>query len=220
MEESNQSAVHDNTATADSTVTTTTNTNNTNTTSSDTLLNTNTTSVESNTTIDEKSNVEDKVVETEKTNESEIPEAYEDFKVGDGLEYNKEASEQFKVVAKELGLSQENAQKLVDYQSQNLKSAMDAQTKQQNEWKATAEKTHGKDGIEQANRALTTLAKPEFVEFLKSSGLGNHPEMIGVFKEVFAKIGESSFVSNNSNGSGIMRNDYSGIYKMDKSFKK
>lgn len=152
--------------------------------------------------------------------ESEVPESYKEFTLPEGMEYDVEVADSFKAVAKELGLSQEAAQKLVDYQTNIAKVQQDAHVKQMESWRQESEKSIGKDGIEEANRALNQFASPEFVQYLNESGLGNHPAMIAAFKNVYEKIGESSFVDNNTSGQVSLRNDYSKLYPSMKDFYK
>src|SRR5687767_12536146 len=57
------------------------------------------------------------------------PEKYEDFTLPEGIELDQAAMEGFLPVAKELNLTQEQAQKLVDLQTAYVKNAADAQAK-------------------------------------------------------------------------------------------
>lgn len=176
------------------------------------------TTVETPETKEEVKQEETKPEETKE--ESKVPEKYEEFTLPEGMEYSQEVADNFKAVAKELGLPQEAAQKLVDFQSNMIKEQVAAQAKQAESWKQESEKSIGKDGIEQANRALAQFTSPEFVQFLNESGLGNHPSMIKAFQQVYNKIGESSFVDNNSGGSAPLRNDYRSYYPSMKDFYK
>ena len=52
-----------------------------------------------------------------------------------------------------------------------------------------------------AQKALDTFASKEFREFLDSTGLGNHPEMVRAFAKVGKLMSEDSFVTGQGNGS-------------------
>lgn len=63
-----------------------------------------------------------------KEEEPRAPEKYESFTLPEGFEPNPEAAEEFMGVAKELDLTQEQAQGLVDYQTKKLQEATEQQT--------------------------------------------------------------------------------------------
>ena len=64
------------------------------------------------------------------------PEKYEDFKAPEGIELDKTQVEAFVPLAKELGLTQEAAQKLVDFYASNQAAAARAQ---ETAWNATVD---------------------------------------------------------------------------------
>lgn len=121
------------------------------------------------------------------------PEAYEDYQIPEGMEYDKEYAGRFNEVARELNLTQDQAQKLVSFYAQNAKAAFDTQLNQVADWTAESLKTHGQEGVEAANRALGRVADPEFVKYLQQTGLGSHPQMIATFKNIYNMIGEDGF---------------------------
>ena len=61
-----------------------------------------------------------------KPGEAAAPEAYADFKLPDGVTVDPKAGDEFKTLAKEIGLSQDAAQKLVDFQGGKLKELVEA----------------------------------------------------------------------------------------------
>ncbi len=89
---------------------------------------------------------------------------------------------------KELGLSQEQAQKLVDFQAANAAKAQ--QSRQEafsnliNKWQtdAKADKEFGGDKFEEsvgiARLAVNKFGTPAFKQLMEDHGVGNHPEMI------------------------------------------
>jgi hypothetical protein len=138
------------------------------------------------------------------------PEAYE-FKASEGAELDKEAVAQFEPIARELNLSQEQAQKLVDlYGSkvmpQLMKQQADTWQKQVADW-GTAAKDDAEIGgdkfdgnLTRAKQAMDKFATPQLREFLESTGMGNHPELIRVFVKVGAAMSEDGLVTSNEKG--------------------
>jgi hypothetical protein len=131
--------------------------------------------------------------ETEAQSEPQgAPEQYSDFTVPENFSA---PIEDFKSWAKENNMTQEKAQATVDFYTSKIVPQMQAQQEAQvTAWTNESTTKYGKDGIEAANKALGRFSTPEFTGFLKETGLGNHPEMIGIFKEINSKISESSFV--------------------------
>lgn len=99
--------------------------------------------------------------------------------------------------AKALGLSQEQAQKMVESRESDFdkfnQRQQEAYKTQQSEWRKTAEtdvEIAGADGkafkenIELAHRALEKFADPAFKKTLNDTGLGNHPELIKTFLRI------------------------------------
>lgn len=142
-----------------------------------------------------------------------VPEKYE-FTMPDGVEMDSEMLAEFEPIAKELGLSQEKAQKLVDIQIKSLQKLQAAHDIQQEEafkemttqW-ATAAKADSEYGgakfnenLSVAQKALKQFASEGLIEYLNSSGLGNHPEVIRTFVKVGKAISEDKFVVGGQGG--------------------
>lgn len=142
-----------------------------------------------------------------------VPEKYE-FTMPDGVEMDSEMLAEFEPIAKELGLSQEKAQKLVDIQIKSLQKLQAAHEIQQEEafkemttqW-ATAAKADSEYGgakfnenLSVAQKALKQFASEGLIEYLNSSGLGNHPEVIRTFVKVGKAISEDKFVVGGQGG--------------------
>lgn len=132
------------------------------------------------------------------------PEAYADFTAPEGMTFNPEAMAEFTGLAKEMNLSQENAQKMADLGGKLVQKVQADQMKQieqaQAQWAsdARADKEFGGDKLGEnmalANQALKAFASPELTTLLKESGLGNHPEIIRVFWKVGQAISSDSLV--------------------------
>lgn len=125
------------------------------------------------------------------------PEKYTDFTLPDGLSIDKPLMEKFSTTAKDLGLSQESAQKLVDLQAQTVKAEIDARLqsleKQSETWSAEAKAHFGatweKDfGI--ASKAIERFGTPALRQLLVDAGLANHPEIVKFCHAAGSKVSE------------------------------
>lgn len=155
----------------------------------------------------------DKPGEKEKPKEPEkkdekpvVPEKYE-FKAPEGVEQlDPQALAVFEPIAKELGLSQEQAQKLVDIYPQIQQQQAEAWSKQVTDWgdQVKADKEIGGDkftaNVGQAQKTLDQFGTPALREYLEQSGLGNHPELVRIFAKVGKAMTEDSMVMPNSGG--------------------
>lgn len=129
------------------------------------------------------------------------PEKYE-FKAQDGVTYDDQVLTNFAEVAKELDLSQDAAQKILDkvapvMQARQVEAIEAAKT----QWAESAktDKEFGGDKLPEnlavAKKALDTFGTPELRTLLNESGLGNHPEIIRAFYRAGKAISEDSFVA-------------------------
>lgn len=126
------------------------------------------------------------------------PERYE-FAAPEGESYNPDVIEAYSEVAKEIGLTQEAAQKVLDKVSPAMKAAQQAQLAAAfQQWQADArtDKEYGGDKFDAnlgiANKALADLGTPELRDLLKESGLGNHPEVLRFFYRAGKAISEDT----------------------------
>lgn len=132
------------------------------------------------------------------------PEAYE-FKAAEGVELDMEALKDFEPVARELNLTNEQAQKLVDAYPKILAGVQQRQVevwqKQTQDWAADvkADKEIGGDkltaSLSKAQQALETFGTPELKEYLNETGLGNHPELVKAFVKIGKAMSEDNMVS-------------------------
>lgn len=143
------------------------------------------------------------------------PQQYADFTVPEGYSLAGEHGEKFKTLAKEMNLTQEQAQKLVDLDVQRSNANLETVHKATAEWlnMAKADKEIGGDALEAnvavAKKALDTFGSPELKQMLQTSGLGNHPEVIRVFHKIGKAISEDGFVpGGKANGNPDARNHY------------
>ena len=116
------------------------------------------------------------------------PETYTDFKFPEGVEADPAMVTAFAPVAKEIGLTQAQAQSVFDLQVAGAQSAISTQTKEWADtvavWKTETEKAEDID-VALAKKAVNELGTPELKEALNSLGVGNHPE----FVRMYAKVG-------------------------------
>ena len=155
----------------------------------------------------DKAGEKDKAKEPEKKDEKPVvPEKYE-FKAPEGVEQlDPQALAVFEPIAKELGLSQEQAQKLVDIYPQIQQQQAEAWSKQVTDWgdQVKADKEIGGDkltaSVGQAQKALDQFGTPALREYLESSGLGNHPELVRAFAKVGKMMSEDKIIMPNQGG--------------------
>lgn len=128
-----------------------------------------------------------------------IPEKYE-FKLPEGVKLEGAPLEELSGLAKELGLTQEQAQKVADLgakQAQAMASQFSDQHKATvDEWatQTKSDKEIGGDALESnlgvAKKALDEFGSPELKKLLNESGLGNHPEVVRFFVKAGKAISE------------------------------
>ena len=136
------------------------------------------------------------------------PESYE-FKPPEGHEFDQKVLGVYKDVAKELNLSQDAAQKILE----KMTPAMQAQRMEQmsqikTEWagKASADPEYGGENLQQnlglARKALDAFGTPELRSLLNESGLGNHPEVIRFMYRSGKAISGDRFVGGSQGNKG------------------
>jgi hypothetical protein len=131
---------------------------------------------------------------------AKAPEKYE-FKAPEGQALAPEVMTEFSKVAKEMDLSQDQAQKLVDSVApQMMQAQLAAFEKQKSEWteSAKSDKEFGGEKLNEnlgvARKALETFGTPELTKLLNDTGLGNHPEIIRAFYKAGKQISPATFV--------------------------
>lgn len=111
-----------------------------------------------------------------------------ELQIPEGFTVDEETLGSFKALAKEAGISQETAQKLVNFQAEVAKKELAAAEKQwadiQEAWKDEIRKDPDFGGaklaenLAHANRVLTKFGGPKLIEDLQKSGFSNHPELV------------------------------------------
>jgi len=145
--------------------------------------------------------------QTENQVEGEVqkePLTYEDFSLPEGMSLDKEALGKFQTVAKELNLSQENAQKLVDIATEQTQSLV---KKQQDQWLEVRKNWVNEikndqefggekftETIERAKRTLKEYGSEEFLSALEQTGFGDNPEMVKLLARLDKAMSEDTLV--------------------------
>ena len=128
------------------------------------------------------------------------PETYE-FKAPEGQAFDKEFLKVYSETAKELNLTQEKAQTLIDKISPVLEQRQMARIQEiRSDWEQSSrsDKEFGGDKLDAnlsvAKQALDKHGTPELKELINMSGLGNHPELIRFFYRVGKEMTPDTFV--------------------------
>lgn len=147
--------------------------------------------------------------EDEKQKQEGAPEKYE-FTAGEGVELDSEALKDFEPVARDLNLTNEQAQKLVDAYPKILAGVQQRQAeawqKQTEGWAETvkADKEIGGDkltaNLSAAQRALDQFGTQELKEYLNATGLGNHPDLVKTFVKIGKAMSEDGMVDGSNQG--------------------
>ena len=171
--------------------------------------------------------------------DGDVPETYT-FEPPEGFEANEDFQagiEEFTPVAKELGLSQEKFQKIVEFdinRSQQMeKQFIDRWGERVDQWRETARKDREmgvdadfKETLGHAQNALNQLGTPGLRAFMRSPSqdnpdglaVGNHPEMLRFLSRVGKAIADPSLltgdVTDTADDAGLRRM-YPSMYKKD-----
>ncbi|QUT13782.1 peptidase [Rahnella inusitata] len=140
-----------------------------------------------------------------------VPEKYEFKSPIEGQELDAEMTAALEPVARELGLNNEQAQKLVDIYGKDILPKIEA--RQQENWAKQTEawanevktdKEIGGDAfvanVGLAQKALDTFAPAGLREYLETTGLGNHPDLVRCFVKVGKAMSEDSMIMPNTGG--------------------
>jgi len=122
------------------------------------------------------------------------------FQMPEGMEIDAEIGAQFKEFAASKKLTNEEAQQLLDLSTKAQEKQAEAFRATQAEWvnQAKADKDFGgakfDENLAVANKALDAFGTPELKTLLRTSGFGNHPEVIRAFVNVGKAVGEDKLV--------------------------
>lgn len=157
-----------------------------------------------------------KTEEAPKEPDTTVPEKYE-FKAPEGKELDPAAVEAFSPIAKDLKLTNDQAQKLVDLYAAQSAKAVETQTAAwkavTDEWKATAQTDKDYGGAKFAEnmgvvaKGLDKFGTPGLRKALDDSGMGDHPEVVRFLYNVGKASAEGGFPSGNAGGGGAAKTD-------------
>lgn len=145
------------------------------------------------------------------------PERYE-FKAHEGYEFDAGVLDAYTEVAKELNLTQDAAQKVLDKVAPRLQERQLEQVEAiRNEWAQSSrvDKEFGGEALNAnlavAKKALDAFGTPELRSLLNESGLGNHPELIRFMFRAGAAISEDRFVAGSQGGKGAVPKNFNDL---------
>lgn len=133
------------------------------------------------------------------------PEKYEAFTLPAGVAATEAEMAPFQALAKELSLSQSQAQKLVDFEAARVQAQVKGQTDAWNKLmgdrlatlKADADIGGAKfdESVGHAKRFLGKYGTPELQKYLNESDAGSHVELVRALAKAGKAMGEDGFVS-------------------------
>ena len=123
----------------------------------------------------------------------------------DGSPLSEDHLKEVSELSKSLGLSKDQATKLLSHQSEQYKKTLDSQEKDKIEqsarWVDEIKKDTEmggplfKESVENAHRAFSRFGSKELKSYLDDSGLGNNPEMIRIFSRIGKAMADDKFVN-------------------------
>lgn len=131
------------------------------------------------------------------------PEKY-DFAMPEGVELDGPAADEFSAIAKELKLSQADAQRVANVAVKMQQQQAETHAATVKGWadQCKTDKEFGGDNLEPnmavARKAIDTFGSPELKALLNSSGLGNHPELVRFAFKAGKAVSEDTFVRSGS----------------------
>lgn len=146
------------------------------------------------------------------------PEQYADFEMPEGYTLDPAMGDKFKSLAKELDLTQEQAQKLIALDSERVVAQAQRVQQASAEWlgqtQSDAEIGGDKlpENIAVAQKALAAFGTPELKALLEQTGMGNHPEIIRAFYRAGKTISEDNFVAGGTASNGASKDHASALY--------
>lgn len=154
---------------------------------------------------DDKAKADDAAKPVEKT----VPEKYE-IKAPEGIPLDQAAIEAFTPLAKELKLSNEEFQKLVDYRAKEVKAATDKQAQDFDKFRADTKaetlKEFGpklQEELPYVAKARDQFADSEVMQLLDDTGLSSHKAFIRMFGKIGRAVSEDKRVDGRTTPAGL-----------------
>lgn len=117
-----------------------------------------------------------------------VPETYADFDLPEGMSLDETALSEATPLFKELGLTQEQSQKVIDLYSKQIQAGsqnqVDTFNQLMDDWRTQSQndKEFGGDKFDEnikiAQNAIGKYGTPELKQLLEEHGVGNHPEVV------------------------------------------
>lgn len=160
--------------------------------------------------------------EPEQSENPNVPEKYE-FKVKDGETLSEEDAQAYGSVARELGLSQEQAQKLYDNAAPKIaeiftRKSQAVMRQAQAGWNAALQ-NDAELGGENLNttrlnvqKFLSGFGTPGYMNLMRATGLMNHPEMARVMARIGAAMGNDNVFINGDTKPAAKPNPLAALY--------
>lgn len=152
---------------------------------------------------------EKKEGEGEQAQKPVVPEAYAFKDLPEGYAMTDEQLAEVSPLFKELGLTQEQADKLVAFDAKRALAAEQAGLEQRQGLVTGWEKSLREDAtfgganfdanVGVAQKALAQFGTPELSTMLKESGLGSHPEVVRLFHRIGQQLAEGQLHSGSGN---------------------
>ena len=146
------------------------------------------------------------------------PESYE-FTAPEGTQMDEGALSDFSALAKDLKLTQVEAQTVIDNMAPAMQARQaDAIQKASDAWAASAssDKEYGgdklTDSLSSAKKALDAFGTPELRTLLNDSRLGNHPEVIRLLVRAGKAISEDRMVTGGAGPATASTNTAKSLY--------
>lgn len=124
-----------------------------------------------------------------------------DSLVPEGAVIDEQTATDFKAVAKELNMTQDQAKTLIGLQARLYQSQAEAQQQQVETWanQVREDREIGGEKLQQnltvAQKAIREFGDESLVSLLNESGLGNHPALVRFALKVGKALGSDTFVS-------------------------
>lgn len=149
--------------------------------------------------------------EGEQAQKPVVPEAYAFKDLPEGYAMSEQQLAEVSPLFKELGLTQEQADKLVAFDAKRSLAAEQAGLEQRQGLVTGWEKSLREDAtfgganfdanVGVAQKALAQFGTPELSTMLKESGLGSHPEVVRLFHRIGQQLAEGQLHSGSGNQS-------------------
>lgn len=139
-----------------------------------------------------------------------VPEQYEEFRMPEGFVLEGETKEKVTGLFRELNLSQESAQKLVDYATERDLAGREAMLNElaakRKEWRSSLRaRPNFEADLALARKGMKALVRtPEGAELFNGSWMSDHPAVFDIFVRAGRLVAEDTF--DNQNGGSVEEN--------------